>query len=155
MCIDDFSGDVAGCGVPKVGAGCGGIFRVWINVISIFAQRRGEIDGLGHFERNAARARVQDVVAAKRDVFPALLAPFIRNEVRELIVALGSSGMRFGGERAVPFARFFGRGNGLKRGFESVLRGGMRGRKTENRSGRRGRLLELSRRREGQEKKGN
>jgi len=98
---------------------------------------------------------VQNVVAAKRNVFPALFAPFVGDEVRKLIVAFGSGGMRFGCKRAMPFTRFFGRGNGLKREFESLLRGGMGRRKTENRSGGRGRLLELSRKREGQEKKGN
>src|SRR5258708_25815004 len=55
----------------------------------------------------------------------------------ELVVALGSRGVRFGGEGAVPFARFFGRRNRLKRGFELVLRGGVRRGKTENWRGRR------------------
>src|SRR5437588_4344970 len=102
------------------------------------------MDGLGHFERDAARTRVQNVVAAKRSVFPALFAPFVGDEVRKLIVAFGSGGMRFGCERAMPFTRFFGRGNGLKSGFNCVLCSGARRRKPQNRTGMRRFVLELS-----------
>ncbi len=147
--VDNFGGDVAGCGIAKVGAGDSGIFRVGISVVSIFPQRRGELDRRGHFEGDAARARVQNIVAAQRDVFPSLLAPFASDEVSKLVIAIGSRGMRFGGEGAVPFARFFGRRNGLERGFELVFGGGMPRGKTENRSGGRSVLLELSRKREG------
>ena len=148
MRVDHFGGHVAGCGIAKVGAGHGGIFRVGISVVSIFAQRRGELDRRGHFEGDAARARVQNIVAAKRDVFPPLLAPFVRDEVRELIVAVGSGGVRFGSEGAVPFSSFFGRRNRLKRGFELVFGRGVRWGKTENRRNRRFVLLLLSGKRE-------
>ena len=93
-------------------------------------QRRGEVDRPRHLKRDAARARVQDIVAAKGDVFPTLLPPFVRDEVRELIVAIGSGGVRFGGEGTVPFACLFERRNRLKHGFELVLCGGVRRGKT-------------------------
>src|SRR2546430_12797812 len=105
---DVCSSDLARCGITKVGAGDGGIFCVRIDIISIFAQRRSEVDRLRHFKRDAAWARVQNIVAAKRDLFPALFAPLVRNEVRELSIAFGSGRMRFGGERAMPFASLFG-----------------------------------------------
>jgi len=73
---------------------------------------------------------VQNIVAAKGDVFPPLLAPFVRDKISELVVAVGSGGVRFGGEGAVPLARFFGRRNRLKRGFDRVLGGGVRRGKT-------------------------
>src|SRR5229473_5322308 len=66
--VDDFGGDVAGSGIAEEGAGDGGIFRVRIDVVSIFTQRGGEGDRLRHFQGNAARARVQNVVTAKCDV---------------------------------------------------------------------------------------
>jgi len=53
---------------------------------------------------------VQDIVTAQRNVFPSLLSPFIRDEIGELVVALGGGGMRFGRESTMPFARFSGDG---------------------------------------------
>src|SRR5258708_14015355 len=101
------------------------------------------MDGRRHFERDAAGARMQNGVAAQRDIFPSLFAPFVRDEVGELIVAVGSSGMRFRSEDALPFARFFGRRNRLKPRFELMLGDRVRRSKTENRSGGRGVLLQL------------
>src|SRR5260370_31466141 len=108
-----------------------------------------------NFEGGAARARMQNVVAAERDIFPSLFAPFVRDEVRELIVAVGSSGMRFRSEDAVPFARFFGRRNRLKPRFELMVRGSGQRRKTENRSCGRSVLFELSGNRRGQNQQRN
>src|SRR6266849_6349498 len=149
--VDDFGGDVAGSGIAEEGAGDGGIFRVRIDVVSIFTQRGGEGDRLRHFQGNAAWARVHNVVAAQRDVFPALLAPCVGDEIGEVVVACGSGGGRFGGERAVPLACFVRRRNRLKRGFDLVLGDGVRRGKTENRSGGRNVLFQLSRKREGQD----
>src|SRR5882762_1319243 len=91
--VDDFGSDVAGCGIAKIRTGDGGILRVQVGVVRVFAQGRRERDRRGHFKRDAARARVQNIVAAERNVFPSLLAPFVRDEISELIVAVGSSGM--------------------------------------------------------------
>jgi len=107
--VDDFGRDVAGSGIAKVGARDSGVLRVWIGIVGIFSQRRGEVDRLGHFERDVARARMQHIVAAKSDLFPSLLAPFVRDEVRELVVATGRRGVRFRSEGAVPFTGFVGR----------------------------------------------
>src|SRR5258708_12984437 len=113
------------------------------------------MDGRRHFERDAAGARMQNGVAAQRDIFPSLFAPFVRDEVRELIVAVGSSGMRFRSEDAVPFARFFGRRNRLKPRFELMFRGSVQRSKTENRSCGRSVLFELSGNRRGQNQQRN
>ena len=91
------------------------------------------MDRLGHFERDVARARVQHIVAAKSDLFPSLLAPFVRDEVRELVVATGCRRVRFRSEGAVPFTGFGGRRDRLKHGFDLVLGGGVLWGKAENR----------------------
>ena len=76
-----------------------------------------------------------NIVAAQRDVFPSLFSPFRGDESRKLIVALRSGGVGFGGERAMPFARFVGGGYRLKGRFELVFGGGVRRRKSEYRGG--------------------
>ncbi len=98
---------------------------------------------------------MQNVVAAQRDVFPSLFAPFVCDEVRELIVAVGGRWMRFRSEGAMPFASFVGRWNRLKLRFEIVFRGGVSWSKTENRSCGRSVLLELIRERKGQNQQRN
>src|SRR5260370_34432635 len=63
--VDDFGGDVAGSGIAEEGAGDGGIFRVRIEVVSIFTQRGGEAGRLRHLHRKTKRARGQKILKAK------------------------------------------------------------------------------------------
>ena len=119
--VDHFRRDVARSRISKVCTGNRGILRVWIRVNRIFAQRRRVMRRRGHFQRNAARARMQNFVASQRHIFPALLSPLIRDVIRELVVALGCRGMRLCRERPVPLPRLFWRRNRLKFCFELVL----------------------------------
>jgi len=86
---------------------------------------------------------VQNIVASQRDVFPSLFAPFCRDEIGKLTIALGSSRVRFGGEGVMPVTGFLRRWNRLKHGLELVLGGGVRRGKTEYRRRGRDYLLEL------------
>src|SRR5260370_40584671 len=63
--VDDFGGDVAGSGIAEEGAGDGRIFRVRIDVVSIFTQRGGEGGRPRYFQGNASRGGVQNRLTAK------------------------------------------------------------------------------------------
>ncbi len=130
--VDHFRRDIARRRVSKVSSVDGGILCIRIRFDGVFAQRRHVAHRRGHFQRNTARTRMQNVVAPQRHVFPTLLSPFVCGEIRKLSVALGRRRMRFRRKRPVPFPRLLGRRNRLKVRLEAVLRPRVRRRKAQN-----------------------
>ena len=75
---------------------------------------------------------MEHLIATERDIFPALLAPLLRDVIRKQIVPLRGRRMRLGGEIAVPFARPVGRRNRLEGIFDLMLGRGVERRETKH-----------------------
>src|SRR5260370_38047293 len=82
--VDDFGGDVAGSGIAEEGAGDGRIFRVRIDVVSIFTQRGGGEERAPPFPGKAGRGARQKVLNGKMEWIRTLLWPLRRAGNRQV-----------------------------------------------------------------------
>jgi len=111
MRIHDRRVDFARSRQPRVGRLHARIFRIGINVVSVFAKARFVFNRRGHLDGHFAGKSVEHIVASKRDVFPTLLLPQVSDVTSEFVVAFGSGGMRFSGQEAMMLSSFVGRRN--------------------------------------------
>src|SRR5208282_2842735 len=85
--VDDRGGELAGSGESHVGGGDGGILRVGVGVVGVFAEAGAIGDGRDHLQLGGLGAGVPDVISAEHDLVPTLLVPFGGDEAGEFVVA--------------------------------------------------------------------